>query len=150
MGQHLDRLLRERRSALDHPSRAEVVPEGAHDRERIDPRMVEEARVLGGKGGAQERVREMVGVDAPAALAFGGERFAQGLAVPRDDFGRSMCIQIEEALRQRAVPRPARQRDRRPREDDPDRPAAEPPHGCTVTTAEPVRPNTSGSYISST
>src|SRR5258708_39788510 len=92
----------------------------------------------------------MVGIDAPAALAFGGERFAQGLAVPRDDFGRGVCVQVEEALRHRAVPRPARQRDRRPREDDPDRPAAEPPHGCTVTTAEPGRPKTSGSYISST
>src|SRR6185436_13277914 len=107
------------------------------------------ARVLRGQGGAHERIRKPVGRDAAAALAFGGERLPQGLAVARDDLGRRLLVQLEEPGGQRAEPHPGRARDR-DREQDPD-PRAPPQtlHGCTVTTAEPVRPKTSGSYISS-
>ena len=108
MDQHLDRLLRERGSALDHPARADVVPEGAHDREGIDPRVMEEARVLRGQGGAHERIGKAVGVDAAAALPLRGKRLAQGLSVARDDLGRSVLVQLEEASGQRTQPGPAR------------------------------------------
>jgi hypothetical protein len=147
--EHLDRLLRERRSAFDHPARADVVPEGAGQGEGVDPRVVEEARVLRGQGGPHERVREPVGREATAALAFGGERLAQGLAVARHDLGRRLLVQHQEPGGQRAQPHPGPARDRdREHGRDPRAPSRK-PHGWTVTIAEPVRPKTSGSYISS-
>ena len=146
--EHLDRLLRQRRSAFDHPAGAHVVPEGPHEREGVDPRVMEEARVLRGQGGLHERVGKAVGIDEAAALAFGGERLPQGLAVARDDLGRGVLVQGEKTGGQGPQPDPARAEGRG--QGDRHRTAPRPLHGCTVTTAEPVRPKTSGSYISST
>ena len=98
--EHLDRLLGQRRSAFDHPARADVVPEGAHQGEGIDPR--DDGRsARPPRPGWRARARRAAGRRSmrAAALAFGGQRLAQGLAVAGDDLGRGVLVQGEETRR---------------------------------------------------
>ncbi len=152
--QELHRLLGDRRSTLHHPLRAEVAPERARDGRRIDTGMAEEPRILGGEGGAHEVLREAGRIHAPIALAPVRQRLVQRDTVTVDDLRGDVAVEIEHPGRERPAADPhCRGHERGRRRDAAPAPRRAHPgrhrHGRTVTRSVDVRPNTSGSYISS-
>src|SRR6185503_7502195 len=82
-----------------------------------------------------------------AAGAVTGQRFVQRHAVAVDDESRPHRVRVEQPSRQGTAAQPdgGADGDRRDQEFLP----PDALHRCTVMTAVAVRPNTSGSYISS-
>src|SRR5262249_39056026 len=93
-----------------------------------------------------ERVRQGVGIEEAASRALRRQRLVERGAVPVDDLRRHLGGQADESPGQRTDTNPADAESAEEAETAEKLPAA---RGWPAPTAEPDRPNTSGSYISS-
>ena len=156
--QQLGDLLRHGRSALNDLQGPGVVQRSSADRDRVDAWMQPEATILGGNRCGDDVVRKRVG-ETRAARALVRARLVKNGAVPIEHRRRYRAPIAQQSFGERAEPYPAEQRTC-PRGNHPDgplpacNPAEAGSHSCehqrvTSMVVVSVRPNTSGSYISS-
>ena len=172
--QQLRHLLGQRRAAFDAIEGGDVAPRRPRHRDRIDAPVRMEAMVLGGQRRRDQRRRQPIGAQPHLARAEIGARFVEHFAVAVEDGRRAHRFGlVEQASRQRAQADPGRADDagdgqtrgrpphgtaakhRRlaeqpgPPASGAGRPREQRLHFFTSIAAVAVRPNTSGSYISS-
>src|SRR6185312_6445598 len=162
--EQLGHLLRYRGASFDQLKFHQVALQRARDGNRIDARMRPESAVLGGNRRCNQRWREVVRVQRHASGAVTRERFIQRNSIAIDDNRGSRVSRIEQPgwdwseanpesqdqyQRRKASQRvQPRTRDLPPKGGS-HKSSSIPLHRLISITAVAVRPNTSGSYISS-
>ena len=154
--QDLRGLLRDRRATFNDRAGANVADDRADEGQRIDAWMTEEAVVLGGDRGVDQRRRKVRGIETRRASSRVRSGFVERRAVPVHHHGRRIrrsppadppgLVRGGSMPRRRVSP-PQRPRGKTASRCRGSREAGD--HHRTSIVAVAVRPNTSGSYISS-